>query len=157
MRGRLSEQMFQELHECEKETMPFTITSDLQSLIGKKLMKVYEPSSCHHRYCDILVFEGDVALWLDKDMNYLSCISLVSSHWREKTSYEPAHAATYLTDECNALLQLGLITIEQVSILLNMAKSAREQQHKEELEEAIQRKRKQLEELENEFQTIDEP
>lgn len=152
--NNLSEQLFQELHECEKETMPFLITSDLETFVGKKLMKVYKPSYVFSRLCEIFVFEGDVALWVDKNMNYLPCLSLVHGYWFDKTGYREAHAEAYQTDECSALLELNLITNEQVSILLDMAKRACEQQHKEEIESEIERKRQQLEELETELQNI---
>lgn len=154
MRENLSKQLFQVLHECEKATMPFLVTSDLNTLVGKKLLKVYTPSYGFSRLCEIFVFEGDAALWVDKHMNYLPCISLVNSYWFDKTGGCEAHADAFITDECRALMDLGLITENQTEILLEMAKQAREQQHKEELEREINSKREQLEELENELKNI---
>ena len=156
MMENLSKQLFQELHECEKETIPFKLTTDLSSLVGKKLINVYEPSFAFSRIGEIFVFEDDIALWLNKDMNYLSCISLVHSWWYEKFSNTEAHADAYITDECRTLLDLGLITHNQVDILLDLAKRAREQQHKEEIESEIERKRQQLLELETELKNIEQ-
>lgn len=156
MMENLSKQLFHELHECEKDTMPFLVTSDLKTFVGKKLMKVYKPSYGFSRLCEIFVFEGDVALWVDKNMNYLPCLSLVHSYWYDKTNYREAHAEACQTDECSALLELNLITNEQVEILLGMAKRAREQQHKEEIESEIKKKREQLEELETELKNIEQ-
>ena len=156
MMENLSKQLFQELHECEKETIPFLVTSDLNTLVGKKLLKVYKPSYGFSRLCEIFVFEGDVALWIDKDMNYLPCISLVNSYWYDKTGGCEAHAGSFITNECRALVDLGLITENQTEILLEMAKRAREQQHKEEIESEIERKRQQLLELETELKNIEQ-
>ena len=141
--------LFQEWKDYEKSIMPFKVTSDLKSRIGKTVTAVYHDyrdGKCH----DILTFIDGYALWKCEG-DFESCISLASAWWFDKNSFEEGHASSYLTDYGYVLKSCGLISDEQVGILLEKAKVFREVQHKEDVKVEIQKRLDEISALKEEL------
>lgn len=140
--------LFKEWQDYEKEIMPFKVTSDLESRVGRSVVNVYH--GWHGFMHEIIVFDDGVALWLDKD-DFVSCISLSQALWFDKNGFHEGYASAYLSDYGYVLKDLKLISEEQVEELLEKGRVFREVQHKEDIKKEIQRKLDEISNLKEEL------
>ena len=131
-----SNRLFNEWQEYERSLMPFKITSDLGSRIGKTVVNVYHTYYRNESH-DIIVFDDGFALWKCKD-NFVSCVSLSHAWWLDKSVYHDGYASAYLSNYGYVLKDLKLISEEQVEELLEKGRVFRKVQHKEEIKKEIQ-------------------